>query len=61
MFEALGLSIDGPGFDKNEQYKRVECPFVLNTFRMWREQPLRAKAIDGGGMEANRDVTVSVK
>jgi len=41
-FEALGLPIDGPGFDRNENFKRVECPFVLNTFRMWREQPLRA-------------------
>ncbi len=41
-FEALGLPLDGPGYDKNELYKRVECPFVLNTFRMWREQPLRA-------------------
>lgn len=41
-FEALGLPIDGPGFDRNEEHRRVECPFVLNTFRMWREQPLRA-------------------
>ncbi|HYG76442.1 MAG TPA: hypothetical protein VEK08_15660 [Planctomycetota bacterium] len=41
-FEVLGLQIDGPGFDRNEQYTRVECPFVLSTFRMWREQPLRA-------------------